>query len=99
MWTDTLPCHVFVAMMRRPLGVERLNLPEPLLIKDPVASSSRLVRWLRRAGKSVRPWRTWDAAGWIPGPCGSAVRRFGDSVTGVARAEQIPDSDTVGGGL
>jgi predicted DNA-binding transcriptional regulator AlpA len=54
--------------MRRPPGLERIELPEP----EADRGTSPLLLTARQAasmcGKSLRTWRTWDAAGWIPRP-------------------------------
>jgi predicted DNA-binding transcriptional regulator AlpA len=54
--------------MRRPPKLEGIDLlkpagdqgPGPLLLTARQAASM--------CGKSLRTWRTWDAAGWIPRP-------------------------------
>jgi predicted DNA-binding transcriptional regulator AlpA len=54
--------------MRRPPGSEGINQPEPVANQG----QSSLLLTARQAasmcGKSLRTWRAWDAAGWIPGP-------------------------------
>jgi predicted DNA-binding transcriptional regulator AlpA len=57
-----------MATMRRPPGTDAIDLPDapadqglaPLLLTARQAATM--------CGKSLRTWRTWDSAGWIPRP-------------------------------
>lgn len=57
-----------MATMRRPPDIQGIVKPEP----DADLEPSPLLLSARQAasmcGKSLRTWRTWDAAGWIPRP-------------------------------
>jgi predicted DNA-binding transcriptional regulator AlpA len=57
-----------MATMRRPPGLDGVEIPEPAKGQGP----SPLLLTARQAaaicGKSLRTWRTWDSAGWIPKP-------------------------------
>jgi predicted DNA-binding transcriptional regulator AlpA len=57
-----------MGMMRRPPGTDSIDLSE----SPADHSSARLLLSARQAaticGKSLRTWRTWHSAGWIPRP-------------------------------
>jgi predicted DNA-binding transcriptional regulator AlpA len=57
-----------MATMRRPPGLDAIDSPGLATDQGP----SPLLLTARQAaamcGKSLRTWRTWDAAGWIPRP-------------------------------
>jgi predicted DNA-binding transcriptional regulator AlpA len=57
-----------MATMRRPPGLEGINLPEPVADRghSPLLLPARQVAFL--LGKSLRTVRTWDALGLIPRP-------------------------------
>ena len=78
-----------MATERRPTGLEGFD-PQEL---DTDRGSSPLLLTARQAaamcGKSLRTWRTWDAAGWIPRPV-----RIGRST--LWRAEELRDWVTAG---
>jgi predicted DNA-binding transcriptional regulator AlpA len=73
-----------MAMMRRPPGLNGIDLSDP----DADQAPSPLLLTARQAaamcGKSLRTWRTWDAAGWIPRPV-----RIGRST--LWRADELRD--------
>jgi prophage regulatory protein len=57
-----------MATMPRPLGLDGIGLPEPRGDQElsPLLLTARQAASM--CGKSLRTWRTWDAAGWIPRP-------------------------------
>jgi len=57
-----------MATMRRPPGPDAIGQPEPDVEQgqNPLLLSARQAALM--CGKSLRTWRTWDAAGWIPRP-------------------------------
>src|SRR5262245_54217057 len=57
-----------MAMMRRPPGLDEIDLPEPAGNQAPGPLLLTARQAASMCGKSLRTWRTWDAAGWIPRP-------------------------------
>lgn len=57
-----------MATMRRPPGLEAIDLPEPAVDQGPTALLVTARKAALMCSKSLRTWRTWDAAGWIPRP-------------------------------
>jgi predicted DNA-binding transcriptional regulator AlpA len=78
-----------MATMRPLPGLDGIELPEPADDQGP----SPLLLTARQAasmcGKSLRTWRTWDAAGWIPQPV-----RIGRST--LWRADELREWVTAG---
>jgi predicted DNA-binding transcriptional regulator AlpA len=55
-----------MATMRRPPGLDGVDLPEPDAGPNPLLLTARQAAAM--CSKSLRTWRTWDALGLIPRP-------------------------------
>ncbi len=57
-----------MATMRRPPGTDANDLPDQDINQAPAPLLVTARQAAALCGKSLRTWRTWDAAGWIPRP-------------------------------
>src|SRR5262249_19529502 len=57
-----------MATTRRPPGLEGFDRTEPAADQEQGALLLTARQAASMCGKSLRTWRTWDAAGWVPRP-------------------------------
>jgi len=57
-----------MATMRRPPQLDGIDLPDPVTDQVPKPLLLTARQAAAKCGKSLRTWRAWDAAGWIPRP-------------------------------
>jgi predicted DNA-binding transcriptional regulator AlpA len=54
--------------MRHPPGLIGVDLPDPAADQEPGPLLLTARQAAAMCGKSLRTWRMWDSAGWIPCP-------------------------------